>query len=287
VFRKALQINGGGDKRLYVGQDDTLVRKRGRKIPGVSYARDPLGPPFQVNLVLGQRFVQTSVLLQPSGQEHPWRAVPVQFTHAPVAKIPRTATDEEIAAINKLRKKRRLSVVALTQLQFCRQQLNQMPQGSKTVLTSVVDGGYANSTYLAGLPANTGVLARFRKDARLREYLPPEKRQGARKYGPPLPTPLEMLQDPLQPWMEVPLFIAGQTRTLKYKELLDVCWPREAKTRPLRLILIKTAGYRLLTGGKLLYRDPAFLITTDLSTPAADLIAAYLARWEIEVNFRD
>jgi len=53
------------------------------------------------------------------------------------------------------------------------------------------------------------------------------------------------------------------------------------------LILIKAAGYRLCKGGKLLYREPAFLITTDLTTPAAELIAAYLARWEVEVNFRD
>ena len=55
----------------------------------------------------------------------------------------------------------------------------------------------------------------------------------------------------------------------------------------MRLILIKAPGYRLRKGSKLLYREPAFLITTDLTTPAAELIAAYLARWEVEVNFRD
>ena len=60
-----------------------------------------------------------------------------------------------------------------------------------------------------------------------------------------------------------------------------------AQARPLRLILIRAAGYRLRQGSKLLYREPAFLITTDLTTPAAELIAAYLARWEVEVNFRD
>src|SRR5437870_1796668 len=43
---------------VYTGQDDTLLRKTGKKTPGVTYARDPLSPPFQVNLVLGQRFVQ-------------------------------------------------------------------------------------------------------------------------------------------------------------------------------------------------------------------------------------
>ena len=75
--------------RVYTGQDDTLVRKTGRKIPGVAYARDPLSPPFQVNLVLGQRFVQTSLLVQPGGPDHPWRALPVSFTHAQPLKSPR------------------------------------------------------------------------------------------------------------------------------------------------------------------------------------------------------
>jgi hypothetical protein len=55
----------------------------------------------------------------------------------------------------------------------------------------------------------------------------------------------------------------------------------------MRLIVIKAAGYRLRKGSKLLYREPAFLITTDLTTAASELIAAYLARWEVEVNFRD
>lgn len=55
----------------------------------------------------------------------------------------------------------------------------------------------------------------------------------------------------------------------------------------MRLLLIKAAGYRLYRGCKLLYRQPAFLLTSDLTTPATELIAAYVARWEVEVNFRD
>jgi hypothetical protein len=117
--------------------------------------------------------------------------------------------------------------------------------------------------------------------------LPPDQRQGARKYGPDLPTPLEYLQDPNLPWQSLSVFVAGQVRTLHYKEVPLLCWPKVTQDRPMRLILIKAPGYRLRKGSKLLYREPAFLITTDLTTPAAELIAAYLARWEVEVNFRD
>jgi len=42
-------------KLLITALDDSLLHKTGKKIPGVKYARDPMGPPFQVNFVRGQR----------------------------------------------------------------------------------------------------------------------------------------------------------------------------------------------------------------------------------------
>ena len=36
---------------LVTALDDTSLRKTGRKIPGVGYRRDPMSPPFHVNLV--------------------------------------------------------------------------------------------------------------------------------------------------------------------------------------------------------------------------------------------
>jgi hypothetical protein len=287
LWDQALAQPSSPTAAVYTGQDDTLLRKTGKKTPGVTYARDPLSPPFQVNLVLGQRFVQTSLLVQPGGLEHPWRALPVSFSHAPTPKIPKRATAEEQAAFKETRKKHRLSVVALEQLHFCRQQLDRQPGGSQRPLIDAVDGSYSNRTFLRGLPERTEAVARVRKDAKFRAYLPPEQRQGAGKYGPPLPTPLEYLQDANRPWQSCSVFVAGQFRTLQYKELSQVCWPKVTRDRCLRLIVIKAAGYRLRKGDKLLYREPAFLITTDLTTPAQELIAAYLARWKVEVNFRD
>jgi len=126
-----------------------------------------------------------------------------------------------------------------------------------------------------------------RKDAKFRAYLPVSERQGARKYGADLPTPLEWLHDASLPWQSCQLFVAGGLCTLQFKEMTPLCWPKVTGDRPLRLILIKAPGYRLRKGSRLLYRQPAFLITTDLTTPACQLIAAYLARWAVDVNFRE
>lgn len=145
--------------RIYTGTDDTLLRKTGKKIPGTTYARDPLSPPFQVNLVLGQRFVQTSLLLQPAGPDHPWRALPVSFTHAPTPKIPKRGSEEQKTAVKEFRKRHRLSVVALEQLAACRQQLDLRSGGPDQWLIDAVDGSYANRTFFRGLPQRTQVLA--------------------------------------------------------------------------------------------------------------------------------
>jgi hypothetical protein len=287
VFPQALNHSSCGTQRVYLGQDDTLLRKTSRRIPGTRYARDPLSPPFQVNLVLGQRFVQTSLLLQPGGAEHPWRALPVCFTHAPTPKIPKRVSPEAQAALKEVRKKHRLSLVALEQLEFCRRYLDSQPGGRQRWIIDAVDGGYSNRTFWAGLPERTQAVARVRKDAKFGAYLPPDPRQGARKYGPDLPTPLEYLHDVNLPWQSRDVFVAGKMRTLHYKEVPVLCWPKVTGERQMRLIVIKAPGYRLRKGSKLLYREPAFLITTDLTTAAAELIAAYLARWEVEVNFRD
>jgi hypothetical protein len=89
------------------------------------------------------------------------------------------------------------------------------------------------------------------------------------------------------PWQEIEVFVAQKLHRLKYKVIDNVCWPRATADQPLRLIVIKPAGYRLRKGSKLLYRQPAYLICTSMAVPIEHLINAYLARWEVEVNFRD
>ena len=94
VFTQALAHPACGTQRVYLGTDDTLVRKSSKKTFGSRYARDPLSPPFQVNLVLGQRFVQTSLLPSPGARTIPGapsRSVlptrpPPKFPNAPARR---------------------------------------------------------------------------------------------------------------------------------------------------------------------------------------------------------
>ena len=72
-----------------IALDDTRLRKTGKRIPTAFWQRDPLSPPFRVNLPWGLRFLQASLLL-PLHRKHNVnaRAVPVRFAPAPSLKKP-------------------------------------------------------------------------------------------------------------------------------------------------------------------------------------------------------
>ncbi len=64
VIRKNVADAISADEReIYAHMDDTLFRKSGTKVEGAKWMRDPLGSPFQTNLIWGQRFIQLSLSL--------------------------------------------------------------------------------------------------------------------------------------------------------------------------------------------------------------------------------
>ena len=74
---------------------------------------------------------------------------------------------------------------------------------------------------------------------------------------------------------------------MQVKSIGPVLWKPAGYEVPLRLIVIAPTPYRLRKGSRLLYRQPAHLITTDLDTPVEEIVQHYIWRNDIEVNFRD
>lgn len=193
--------------------DDTLCKKTGRHIPGATYARDPMSPPFHMNLVRGLRFVQASVLVRATQFLGPARALPVRFEPAPPALKPpslkgarkhsrkdqtnQTKNQKQNAkkktraqAGNKAGNKKAVvspeekeyrlqkKLHALTQvgvrvLQSLRDALDARPDTRQRQLLVSGDGSYTNRTVLRQLPERTTFIGRIRKDAKLFLALPP------------------------------------------------------------------------------------------------------------------
>jgi hypothetical protein len=214
-----------------------------------------------------------------------------QENGADAEKSTQLAPSPEQIAYQEEKKIKRLTQVGLNTIRDLRQSLNERPELRQRRLIVSGDGSYTTRVVLQGLPELTTYIGRIRKDAKL--YWPaPDSNTGGktgrpRRYGPVAPTPEQILKDDSIAWTTVPCFVAGEMRDIPAKSIGPVYWRKAGVDIPLLLVVIKPAGYRSRKGGKLHYRQPAFLICTDLTLAVQPLLQAYLYRWEIECNHRD
>ena len=270
---------------IFVAVDDTKLRKTGRKIPGTGWQRDPLSPPFHVNFLYGLRFLQASLLF-PHYREGDYsaRAIPVRFQEAVVVKKPgKRASEEQLQEYKLLKQIKNLSTQTLDLLRGLRTNLDERG-GSERRLLMVGDGSFCNKTIFRAQCAGIEWLARCRKDARLCFAAPVA---GRRKYAPEIFTPEQVRQDPERGWQRVQIYFGGKRRAVKYKEVQAVLWKRGSATRPLRLLVIAPVPYKLSKHSRTNYRQPAYFLSTDLTTSTKLLVQACFDRWQIEVNHRD
>jgi hypothetical protein len=287
LLPQILGLHPAGSRTVVAALDDTNVRKTGLHIPGVAYRRDPMSPPFHANLIRAQRFVQTSIAVPFAASGSTARAVPVAFNHAPSAgKLRKDASDQEREQHRERERSQKLSRYALTSMHRLRDDLDAAAAADRTLLMTI-DGSYTNGDVLKNLPARTHAIGRIRKDAVL-HHLPQqsEGRGRPRHYGASI-TPEGIRQDDSIAWSSVRIFAAGREHECDVKQVFPLLWRTTGRVLRLRLIVIRPLAYRLTRRSRLLYRQPAYLITTDLDSPLEQLVQAYFWRWDIEVNHRD
>ena len=276
------------EEPLVVMMDDTLIRKRGRKVHGAGWKRDPLGPAFCTNFVWGQRFLQISAALPDLTTTGLARGIPLDMTHAPSPAKPGKRASEEAWTEYRVRQQAmKVSTVGATRLTVLREHIDRDDAGRRLIVS--MDGGFTNRTVFRNLPDNTVAIGRIRKDAKL--FLPPaaetSPRRGRRRwYGAPLPTPEQIRQDELIPWRAVTAFAAGKTHSFEVKTVAPVRWLGTGAT-DVRVVVVRPLAYRPRKGSPLLYRHPVYLLCTDPELPLERLLQSYLWRWEVELNFRD
>ena len=271
---------------IAVAWDDTRVPCTGKRVSGAQWMRDSMGPPFHVNLVWGQRFLQASVLppLYENEKQSSPRAIPIKFLEVASVKKPgKRASKEKLAAYKEAKKKHNLSVAAVEQFKIMRQEFDAKGM-EQTVLLHTVDGSYLNRTTLSYDYDRAVLLGRARKNARLC-YPAPEG--GRRVYGEYKFTPEQVSKDKRRKWKRTHIFHGGKWREVRYKEVPKVLWQGGGRRRLLRLIVVAPVAYRNTKGGRKYYRQKAYLLCTDHDLPAKTLLQKYFDRWQIEYNHRD
>ncbi len=271
---------------LCIALDDTILRKTGKCIPGTAYRRDPLGPPFNINLVWALRSLQLSAAV--ADEEGEVRMIPICFEDASTPRKPRKGSaGEAVEAYKEQMKQRNLNaraIAAIAQLQRERAEDN---NGVTPILHIAVDGSFTNKKVLRKRPERTVFIGRIRKDAKLCKKPEEQNPRGRKKfYGEDLPTPEAMRKDPTIPWIKVYARASGKTREFEVKTIGPVRW-RVAGEMDLRIVIVRPVGYRLRNGSRKLYTQPAYLVCTDPDLPVEEILQEYIWRWDIEVNHRD
>jgi hypothetical protein len=284
LFRPVIKEGLAWCPRRLIGVaiDDTRLRKTGRSIPQAFYSRDPLSPPFHVNLTLGLRFLQASLLLPlHRSAQTAARAVPVRFEEVSRVKRPgRKATEqmkqEYREAAGKYNLSRRFTDMAFE----LRKEFDRAGSADK-ILVLTGDGSFCNRTCFARIPERCVLLVRARKNATLCF----RASQGSRRfYAADKFNPEQVRQDDKRAWKSTKIFYGGKRRRIRYKVLDGVYWQTGAKKRPLRLIVIAPTPYHKNKSTRVYYRDPAYLLTTDLSSSVKQLLQIYFDRWQIGVS---
>jgi hypothetical protein len=218
-----------------VALDDTRLRKTGRSIPQAFYQRDPMSPPFHVNLTLGLRFLQASVLLPlHRNAEVGARAVPVRFEEVSRVKRPgKKATEQMKKEYRAAVKQQNLSTRFVEMSQHLREEFDQAGAEDK-LLALTGDGSFCNRTCFRQIPERSVLLVRARRDAKLCLRAPADSR---RFYALDKFTPEQVRKDDtLHPWKTTKLFYGGKRRKVRYKVLAPLFWQSGARQMPLRLV---------------------------------------------------
>jgi hypothetical protein len=151
------------------------------------------------------------------------------------------------------------------------------------VVHAVGDAAYAGE-HLRGLGPAITWTSRLKVTSVLHELPPPRtgKSGRPRTKGARLGTPADLAA--AGRWRTAWVRRYGRLDTVRLTETVCV-WYGSFHSQPVRVILVCDAKPRTAGGDERGYGLP--LVTTDLVSPAEDLVARYAARWCIEVAFFD
>jgi hypothetical protein len=140
ILQRALAYCPG--RLVGVAVDDTRLHKTGPCIQQAFYQRDPLSPPFHMNLTLGLRFLQASLLV-PTFRMAPvsTRGLPIRFEEVSRVKKPsRKAKPEAWKEYKEAKKQYNLSQSFVGSMGQLRKELD-LAGGEKKILVVAGDGG--------------------------------------------------------------------------------------------------------------------------------------------------
>ena len=234
--------------------DDTLSPKWGRSIFGTGSFFDHTARP-RPGYIWGHNWVALAVVVQIGTM---WVALPFWIA---LYRPEKTCRKEEFR----------------TRHQLAAEALKAVRSWFSGPIMLLADGAYANTSLVTPARELSMVLvSRIRSDARLREERPRRQSRSKRgrkpKHGPWLPK-LSMLAGQGRGFVTQTVSIYGKTVTLRLREVV-AWWP--ALECVVKVVITRDPEHK---------ERVAYLVTTDLTMTAQEVVEAFARRWTIEQMF--
>ncbi len=256
------------DAPVIVGIDETIERRRGRKIAAKGIYRDPVRSSKEHFVkTSGLRWVTLQLLAPIPWVQHVW-ALPFFTVLAPSERY------------HQQRGTRHKKLPDWGRQLIC-QLRRWLPDRALVV---VADSTYAASDLLAAcqrLPAPVTLVTRLRLDAALYDPAPPPTGRRGRPHikGARQPTLAVRLDDPRTSWHAVTVqWYGGQERSVELASATAVWYHSGMTPVPLRWVLIRDPQGQFA---------PQALLSTDLETAPQQIVAWFVWRWQVEVTYHE
>jgi hypothetical protein len=244
------------DAPITVAVDDTLFRRRGKKIHAVGWFHDGSAA-GQATLGFGNNWVVLAVIVT-----LPFLSRPVALPVLAALAVKGGPSKPDLA-------RDLLDAIA-----------ERFPDRD---IHLVADAAYGTSAFM-GLGAGMSMTTRARTNAVFSHLAPPRtgKRGRPRLKGQRIGTPNDIARSAR--WKRVTVSRYGTTNTVTITDLTCL-WYGTWRTDTVRVILVRDTARTTKTGTARGY--DITLVTTDLTATPEQIIARYAARWSIEVTFFD
>ena len=250
-----------GAGTIFVAVDDTLARKRGKKIFGVGMHHDPLISTRKTALMnWGHSWVVLGLIVRFPFHPHRCFCLPVLLR---LYRSQQTVHRE--GGAYRTRPELAVELVQMLCARFGQRHFH-----------VIGDGAYGGQNVLKQLPANCDLTSRLLLEARLYEAAPPRRRGQSgrpRKRGKRLPPPRQMLAQRAQ---RVSLAIYGRHDRVRLADLM--AYLHAVPQRAVRVVAVEP-----LSGG----RTAQAFYSTCLSATAVEILSWYAMRWSIEQAFQE
>lgn len=255
------------DGRLVVGLDDTLERRRGKKIRAKGVYRDAVRSSHgHFTKATGLRWLSLMVLSDIPWTHRRW-ALPVLTMLAPSERY----HHERGVRHKKLTDWARQGILQLHRWLPNRQ------------IIVVADSSFAVLELLDAVRSAVTMITRLRLDAAL--YTPaPERRNGQmgrpRKRGTRLPKLAQMIADEHQQWRRIVIrrWYGQDDRIVEVLSDTAV-WSNSGKAVvPIRWVVVRDPAGKFETQA---------VLSTDLTLSAEEILGYYADRWQVEVTFQE